>query len=160
MTCGSVTLRLDGDGFVVITGNRASSGFLKGAPPHMCRYNRPPEIEAEYVTPTAAAAMQLFEDAQTAAGLKKVRVRWGKNGPQLVRISVPSSDDYIDFWTVDREPVPAGAGPDFGNGYAKLGHPGIAADLRVAPPPGTTNLEICVFLEENGLEVLDSRTVT
>ena len=160
MTCGSATVSLAGDGFVVVTKNRASSGFLRGAPEYLCRYNRPSEVEAEYVTPTSAAAMQLFNDALTAAGLRNVRVRWGRNRPQLVRVGVPPSDRYIDFLTVERERVPAGSDQDLGNGYAGLGHPGIAAELRVAPPPGASNLEICIFLDSMGLQVLDAQAVT
>jgi hypothetical protein len=152
MTCGQNTIKLDGEGFAVITRDRASSGHLLGAPASLCRYNRPPEVEAEYLTQTADAAIKLYKDAQSAAGLTGIRLRWGKGGPQLVRVSIPSGD-YIDFWSVKRNPVPTGFGPEIGNGYARLGHPGIAAELRVAPPPGTTNLEICVFLTAGGLRV-------
>jgi hypothetical protein len=62
--------------------------------------------------------------------------------------------------TVERERVPAGSDQDLGNGYAGLGHPGIAAELRVAPPPGASNLEICIFLDSMGLQVLDAQAVT
>jgi hypothetical protein len=161
MTCGlAMTKPQADDGFVVITNNRASSGFLRGAPEYLCRYNQPPEVEAEYVTPTAVAAMKLFDDAQAAAGLTTFRVRWRAKKPQLVKVRVPPSDRYINFWNLKRGKIPSGPTRELGNGYAKLGHPGIAAQLRVAPPRGAGNLEICIFLDPTGLKVLHAQEIT
>ena len=159
MTCNMNTVALDGDGFVVITGNRTNSGYLNGAPEHLCIYNQSP-IEAEYVTPTAEAAKKLYDDALANAALNSVRIRRDRHTPKLVRVSVPSSPDYIDFWTVRRKSPPEASKRDIGNRYAQLGHPGIASELRVTPPPGADNLEICIFLTPDGLKVLQEQKIT
>lgn len=164
MTCGSITRQQGGDGYVVVTGNRADSGYLRGAPGHLCIYNEPPALQAEYLTPTAEAAKKIYTDALADVALNgDVKLKQEMHNPRLVRVNVPPSPSYIDFWTALREPLPEGPKRDIGNRYAEKGHPGIAGPLRVFPPQGAENLEICVFLTPNGpteLKVLQQQKIT
>ncbi len=142
-------LHLKGAWWTIASRNRTAGGYLTGT---VSTYSDPARTGAEHLVQTVNAAQATYEHQISNLGLTGIGLQ---NHPQLVQAEIPEGD-YVDAVTSASEAPPSVWPVAWGQDLADDGYPGIALPLLVAPPVGTPDLSVYVFipLGSVGLRIL------